>query len=113
MRDYIHVTDLVLGHLAALAALAKTEGCVAVNLGTGQGSSVLEMIAAASVAVGREIPYEIKPRRPGDIAAIYAEPAFAAEYLGWRAERDLDKMVADHWRWQSENPNGYAGDTSN
>ncbi len=107
VRDYIHVTDLVLGHLAALDALAKTEGCVPVNLGTGRGSSVLEMVAAASRAVGRDIPYAIKARRPGDIAATYADPAFAAEYLDWRAERDLDQMVADHWRWQSENPNGY------
>jgi len=108
VRDYIHVTDLVLGHLAALDALTKTNGCVAVNLGTGRGHSVLEMVAAASRAVGREIPYEVKPRRPGDIAATYAAPDFAEEFLGWRAERDLDTMVADHWRWQSENPNGYA-----
>ena len=108
VRDYIHVTDLALGHIAALDTLPKIDGCEPVNLGTGRGYSVLEMIAAAGRAVGHEIPYELQARRPGDIAETYADPAHAAELLGWRAERDLDVMVADHWRWQSQNPNGYA-----
>ncbi len=112
VRDYIHVTDLAVGHLAALDALAKTRGCVAVNLGTGRGYSVLDMIAAARRATGHPIPHEIVARRPGDIAATYADPAFAAEYLDWRAARDLDVMVRDHWRWQSANPTGYADASS-
>jgi UDP-glucose 4-epimerase len=108
VRDYIHVTDLAIGHIAALDALPKVDGCIAVNLGTGRGYSVLEMIAAAGRAVGRDIPYEITARRSGDIAETYADPAYATELLGWRAERDLDAMVRDHWAWQSANPNGYA-----
>jgi UDP-glucose 4-epimerase len=108
VRDYIHVTDLALGHLAALDRLDAFAGARAVNLGTGRGSSVLEVIAASSRAVGREIPYEIAPRRAGDAPAIWAEPALAKELLGWRAERDLDAMCADHWRWQKTNPSGYA-----
>jgi UDP-glucose 4-epimerase len=107
VRDYIHVVDLALGHLAALEALEKIDGCQAVNLGTGKGSSVLEVVAAASKAVGKDIPYEIVDRRPGDIAATWADPTLARELLGWRAERTLDDMCADHWRWQSENPQGY------
>ena len=109
VRDYIHVTDLATGHIAALDALDRVDGCVAVNLGTGRGYSVLDMIAAAARAVGRDIPYEIVARRPGDIAATYADPSLAAELLGWRAERDLDVMVRDHWRWQRDNPDGYRG----
>ena len=108
VRDYIHVVDLARGHLAALEALEKIDGCRAVNLGTGHGSSVLEVVAAASKAVGREIPYEIVERRPGDIAATWADPSLARELLGWQAERTLDDMCADHWRWQSDNPEGYA-----
>jgi len=109
VRDYIHVTDLAAGHIAALDALGRVDGCVAVNLGTGRGYSVLDMIAAAARAVGRDIPYEIVARRPGDIAATYADPSYAAELLGWRAGRDLDAMVRDHWRWQRDNPDGYRG----
>lgn len=107
VRDFIHVVDLCLGHLAALDALPRTEGCVAYNLGTGNGYSVLDAIGAAERASGRTIPYEITARRPGDIAECYADPARAAASLGWRAERDLDRMCADHWRWQRENPKGY------
>ncbi|MEA3018862.1 MAG: UDP-glucose 4-epimerase [Actinomycetota bacterium] len=108
VRDYIHVVDLARGHLAALERLASVDGCIAVNLGTGKGSSVLEVIAAASRAVGRDIPYEIVGRRPGDIAVTYADPSKARETLGWEATLGLDDMVVDHWRWQSSNPQGYA-----
>ncbi len=108
VRDYIHVVDLVLGHVAALENIDAFAGAEAVNLGAGRGYSVLEMIAAASKAVGRDIPYEIMPRRAGDSAAIWAQPALAKKKLGWTAARDLDRMCADHWRWQKNNPNGYA-----
>jgi UDP-glucose 4-epimerase len=108
VRDYIHVVDLALGHLAALNRLDSFAGAEAVNLGTGRGVSVLEMIKAASRAVDRDIPYEIVPRRPGDAAAIWADPSFALKKLGWSAARGLDRMCADHWRWQKNNPNGYA-----
>ena len=107
VRDYIHVVDLVLGHLAALRKLEETDGCVAYNLGTGTGYSVLEMLDAARRATGRAIPHEVVARRPGDIAACYADPSLAAEKLGWRAERGLDEMVADAWRWQERNPAGF------
>ena len=108
VRDYIHVVDLALGHLAALERLPTIDGCIAVNLGTGQGYSVLDVIKAASKAVGREIPYEITARRPGDIAAVWSNPTYAREVLGWEATRGIEEMVADHWRWQSQNPNGYS-----
>lgn len=108
VRDYIHVVDLVLGHLAALERIDSFAGAEAVNLGAGRGYSVLEVIAAASKAVGREIPREIKPRRPGDAAAIWAQPALAKKKLGWSTVRGLDAMCADHWRWQKNNPNGYS-----
>jgi UDP-glucose 4-epimerase len=107
VRDYIHVVDLALGHLAALERVDAHPGFTAVNLGTGRGSSVLEVIAAASRAVGRDIPYRIVHRRPGDIAATWADPSLARELLGWTATRDLDEMAADHWRWQALNPRGY------
>jgi UDP-glucose 4-epimerase len=107
VRDYIHVVDLALGHLAALDAVGKLDGFTPVNLGTGTGSSVLEVIAAASKAVGRDLPYQVVERRPGDIAATWADPARANELLGWRATHSLDDMAADHWRWQSQNPEGY------
>ncbi len=108
VRDYIHVVDLARGHLAALERLRASPGVVAYNLGTGRGYSVLEMHRAFEEACGREIPYRIVPRRPGDIATCYADPALAAAELGWRAELGLDDMVSDHWRWQRENPNGFA-----
>jgi UDP-glucose 4-epimerase len=109
VRDYIHVVDLVEGHLAALEALPRTQGCVAYNLGTGNGSSVLEMVRAVEEASGRRIPYEVVRRRPGDIASCWADPARAEKGLGWRARRGLKEMCADSWRWQSRNPNGYSG----
>jgi len=109
VRDYIHVVDLALGHLAAIAKLATFTGCVPVNLGTGQGYSVLEMVAAAETASGRNVPYTVTPRRPGDIATCYADPSFAATKLDWRAARDITQMCVDHWRWQAENPQGYGG----
>ena len=108
VRDYIHVVDLAEGHLAALEALDRADGAVPVNLGTGTGSSVLEVLRAASDAVGHEIPHEVGPRRAGDTTAVWADPAYAAELLGWRATRTLADMCADHWRWQSQNPEGYA-----
>ena len=107
IRDYVHVEDVAEGHVAALEALDRIEGCEAVNLGTGTGSSVLEVIAAASAAVGRDLPYEIGPRRAGDIAATWADVSHAEALLGWRATRSLADMCADHWRWQSTNPQGY------
>ena len=108
VRDYIHVVDLALGHLAALERLATIDGCIAVNLGTGQGYSVLDVIKAASKAVGRDIPYEITGRRAGDVPAVWSNPTYAREVLGWEATRGIEEMVADHWRWQSQNPNGYS-----
>jgi UDP-glucose 4-epimerase len=108
IRDYIHVVDLAEGHLAALERLDAMDGAEEVNLGTGQGYSVLEVIAACSRAVGRDIPYEIEGRRSGDIATVFANPTHARETLGWEAKRGLDEMVTDHWRWQSTNPEGYA-----
>jgi UDP-glucose 4-epimerase len=108
VRDYIHVVDLALAHLAALNKLVSVQGTVALNVGAGRGYSVLEVIAAASAAVGRKIPYEICPRRPGDPAAIWADPSLARSVLGWTASRGLDQMCSDHWRWQKENPNGFA-----
>lgn len=108
VRDYVHVVDVAVAHLRALTALDRIDGCRAFNLGTGRGYSVLEVIRAASAAVGRELPYEVFPRRAGDIACTYADPSLAAEVLGWRAERDLDEMCRDHWNWQRHNPDGYA-----
>lgn len=107
VRDYIHVVDLSLGHLKALAYIADRHGVFTFNLGTGQGYSVLEMVKAFEQASGCPVPYQIVARRPGDIAVCYAEPDLAAQELGWRAERGLPEMMADTWRWQSQNPNGY------
>lgn len=106
VRDYIHVVDLAIGHLKALARLSEPQ-CFEVNLGTGAGYSVLDVVKAFEQASGRPVPYELAPRRPGDVAACYADPAFAAELLGWRAERGIDAMCVDAWRWQSGNPNGF------
>jgi UDP-glucose 4-epimerase len=108
VRDYIHVVDLARGHLAALASLFETGKGFTVNLGTGNGYSVLQIVRAFEKACGRTIPYDIVARRPGDIAVCYANPATASELLGWQAEKGLDEMCADHWRWQSGNPYGYA-----
>jgi UDP-glucose 4-epimerase len=107
VRDYIHVVDLARGHLSALAHLADCPGIVTYNLGTGQGYSVMEAIAAFSKACGKQVPYRIVARRPGDIAACYANPGLARKELGWKAGKDLDTMCADAWRWQTNNPNGY------
>ncbi|MGL4793625.1 MAG: GDP-mannose 4,6-dehydratase, partial [Aeromonas jandaei] len=109
VRDYIHVVDLAIGHLKALARIESDTGVFTYNLGTGQGYSVLEMIRAFEAASGRPIPYQIKPRRPGDIAECWAEPTLARAELGWQAERGLEQMMIDTWRWQSQNPNGYQG----
>ncbi len=107
VRDYIHVTDLALGHLAALDALPQIHGCVAYNLGTGTGYSVLEMVRAAAQASERTIPHEVVARRAGDVGEVFADASRAARDLGWRATRDLQKMCEDSWRWQSKNPSGY------
>lgn len=107
VRDYIHVVDLAEGHVKALERLASNPGVVTYNLGTGQGYSVLEMVAAFEKASGRKIPFRIAPRRPGDVAACYANPAKARGELGWEASHGLDEMCADTWRWQSLNPNGF------
>lgn len=106
-RDYIHVEDLIAGHLAALNALDGQINPIVVNLGTGQSTSVLEMLAAFSKAAGRSIPYRIVARRPGDLAEYYANPAKAKELLGWHAMHDIERMCKDTWRWQTRNPNGY------
>lgn len=108
VRDYIHVVDLAQGHVAALQALNGRHGALTVNLGTGRGYSVLEMVNAFEAASGKPIPYKIVDRRPGDIAVCYADPALATKLLGWKAQRSISEMCFDTWRWQSTNPNGYA-----
>jgi UDP-glucose 4-epimerase len=107
VRDYIHVVDLAVGHLKALEVLVGSPRVVAYNLGTGQGHSVLEVVAAFERACGKKIPYKIVERRPGDVPATYADPSKAQRELGWKAELGIDEMCADVWRWQSQNPNGY------
>lgn len=107
VRDYIHVVDLALGHLKALSRIAEHSGVSIYNLGTGQGYSVLEMIKAFEQASGKAVPFNIGPRRPGDIAECWANPAKALNELDWQAERGLEQMMIDAWRWQSENPNGF------
>ncbi|RZF94948.1 UDP-glucose 4-epimerase GalE [Pseudoalteromonas sp. CO302Y] len=107
VRDYIHVVDLALGHLKALERIADNTGAHIYNLGTGNGYSVLEMVNAFEKASGQAVPYQISPRRSGDIAACYAATEKAFNELGWQAERGIDEMMQDTWRWQSNNPNGY------
>ena len=107
VRDYIHVGDLADGHVAALNALGRIDGIEAVNLGTGRGYSVLEMVAAFEKASGRKIPYAIAPRRAGDVAAFFASTDKAKDLLGWKAKLGLDAMCKDAWNWQSQNPEGY------
>jgi UDP-glucose 4-epimerase len=107
VRDYLHVVDLAAGHLAAMDNLDRFDGARAVNLGTGTGYSVLDVIDGFADASGRAIPYEFVDRRPGDVAELYADPSLAAELLGWKAERGLAEICADGWAWQSANPNGY------
>lgn len=109
VRDYIHVVDLANGHLKALAKLSTKPGLVTYNLGTGQGYSVLDMVHAFEKACGNTIAYQIAPRRPGDIAACYADPTHAREDLGWQATHTLEDMANSSWHWQSTNPNGYNG----
>ncbi|NHC07490.1 UDP-galactose 4-epimerase [Azonexus fungiphilus] len=106
VRDYIHVVDLARGHLAALDALTRDDRSLTVNLGTGRGYSVLEMVRAFEQASGRPVPYQLVGRRPGDIATCYADPAQAEALLGWRAQRGIEEMCVDTWRWQSANPDG-------
>lgn len=107
VRDYIHVVDLARGHVAALAELFRSGKSFTLNLGTGCGYSVLEMVRAFEQASGRRVPYEITGRRSGDIAICYADPSLAAHMLDWRAKKGLEEMCADHWRWQSMSPHGY------
>ena len=107
VRDYIHVSDLAQGHVAAVQRLLDQPGSLTVNLGTGRGYSVLEVVAAFSAASSRPVPYDIHPRRPGDVAACYADPTLAQQMLGWRAGLDLARMCEDSWRWQSANPRGF------
>ena len=107
VRDYIHVVDLAEGHVAALHRLLDHPGSFTVNLGTGRGHSVLEVVAAYAKASGRPVPYAVVPRRPGDVAAVYADPARARQLLGWQTHHDLPRMCEDSWRWQSMNPKGY------
>jgi UDP-glucose 4-epimerase len=107
VRDYIHVVDLALGHVKALDRLLATPGSLLVNLGTGRGYSVLELIAAYEKASDKPVPYDIVARRAGDIDSCFADPALALSELGWKATRDLDAMCADSWRWQAGNPNGF------
>lgn len=109
VRDYIHVMDLSEGHLAALKALPDSDGLLSVNLGTGQGYSVLEMVNAFAAVSGREIAYEIVARRPGDVAQCFADPSHAENVLKWKALRGVEAMCGDHWRWQSNNPEGFKG----
>ena len=109
IRDYIHVVDLAIGHLRAIEKLAEKPGFKVYNLGTGNGYSVLQIVKAFEAASGRKVPYVIKPRRPGDIAECWADPALAAAELHWKAERGIEKMCEDLWRWQSMNPYGYKG----
>lgn len=107
IRDYIHVVDLAQGHVRSLQFISRHKGCSVWNLGAGKGYSVLQVISAFEQACGRSVPYIIGPRRPGDIAANWAEPSKAERELGWKAERSLAGMMADTWRWQSKNPQGY------
>lgn len=108
VRDYIHVVDLAVGHVLAVKKLSEKPGVVTYNLGTGNGYSVFQIIAAFEEASGRKIPFEVLPRRAGDIAACYADPSLAKLELGWNASRGLQEMCVDSWRWQSKNPDGYA-----
>ncbi|KAF9986936.1 hypothetical protein BGZ75_001255 [Mortierella antarctica] len=118
VRDYIHIQDLARGHVAALEKIetvtqqCKTLGCVPYNLGTGTGYSVMEMIQSMSQAVGHALPYRIIGRRPGDVATVIADPGLAAKELGWKAEKTLEDMCRDLWRWQTQNPEGYASTSS-
>ncbi|MBQ6543130.1 MAG: GDP-mannose 4,6-dehydratase, partial [Clostridia bacterium] len=108
VRDYIHVVDLALGHIKAVEKIARETGCFTYNLGTGKGYSVLDVIRAFEKACGHPLKYEISARRAGDLATCYSDPSKAERELGWKALRDIDEMCEDSWRWQSNNPDGYA-----
>ena len=107
VRDYIHVVDLAKGHVAAVEFVCGNKGCEVFNLGTGTGYSVLDMVKAFNAANGLDLPYRIAPRRPGDVARMFADPDKSARILGWKAEKNLEDMCRDSWNWQSRNPNGY------
>lgn len=107
VRDYIHVVDLAKGHVKAVDYIKNTKGCDAINLGTGNGTSVLELVSAFEKASGVKVPYVIAPRRAGDPAKVYADASKAADLLGWKAEFGIERMCEDNWRWQHNNPNGY------
>lgn len=107
VRDYIHVVDLAIGHVKALENLSKMEGCKPINIGTGNGTSVLEIVNTFKEISGKDIPFAIVPRRAGDIGTVFADASVANRLLGWHAERDLTAMITDTWRWQSQNPNGF------
>ena len=107
VRDYIHVVDLAKGHVAAVEFVCGNKGCEVFNLGTGIGYSVLDMVKAFNAANGLDLPYRIAPRRPGDVARMFADPDKSARILGWKAEKNLEDMCRDSWNWQSKNPNGY------
>ncbi|MEM5367330.1 UDP-glucose 4-epimerase GalE [Paraburkholderia azotifigens] len=107
VRDYIHVVDLARGHIAALDALVRRDASFVVNLGTGQGYSVLDVVKAFEKASGKPVPYEIVARRPGDVAQCFANPGKALEVIGWQAQYGIERMCADHWRWQAQNPRGF------
>ncbi|MBR6350647.1 MAG: UDP-glucose 4-epimerase GalE [Lachnospiraceae bacterium] len=107
VRDYIHVTDLAKGHICAVEMLKDNPGLKIYNLGTGNGLSVLDVVKAFERACGKEIPYKVVPRRAGDLPSYYADASLALKEMGWKAELDLDRMCADTWRWQSQNPDGY------
>lgn len=108
VRDYIHVVDLAIGHVKAIDKIKENPGVKVYNLGTGNGYSVLDVIKAFSKACGKDVPYQIKERRPGDIATCYSDASLAKKELGWEAQYGIDEMCADSWNWQSKNPNGYA-----
>ena len=107
LRDYIHVVDLAKGHVAALQKIKENCGVFICNLGTGKGTSVLEMVKAFSKSCGKDLPYEFTDRRAGDLPAFWADPSFAEKELGWKAEKGIQEMCDDVWRWQSKNPDGY------
>jgi UDP-glucose 4-epimerase len=107
IRDYIHVSDLAEGHISALDVIESVKGCIPINLGTGEGYTVLELVHAFERAIGKPLPHKIGPRRPGDSAATFADPSLALELLGWKAKRGIDEICNDAWNWQSKNPNGY------
>lgn len=108
VRDYIHVVDLAIGHVKALDKLSATEGFCAINLGTGNGTSVLEIVKGFENTADRPVPYEIQPRREGDLGTVFADASLAKSLLGWEAERDITNMIETSWRWQSNNPDGYS-----